>query len=443
MAKNMIRRFWRGVMVLCLAVAALVAPSQRADAFGGATIAESRALGTCTVEFSMNATQRNAMVFLTSSSEVGGEATYTGGGRFNGYARVSVTALNNCGITSVSNLVHTGPTTDFESDDYLGFTFTGTEGGVVSNYEYALKGTTTTAVQVTPTAAASDVSTLSSLSLSGITLSPTFDPAVTQYTATVASNVTSTTVTAVVTDPNASFAIVDVTGMTVNLEPGPNTITVEATAENGINFTAYVITVTRGDPPPPPPPSTDATLSSLTLSGVTLTPDFSADMTSYTATVALDVDITTLTAMVNQPNATLKLGGNPLASGTEVETTLNSGTNTFTIEVTAEDGQTKKTYTVAVTRPQPNQAPVAQPGHSGGNAGQLVTLVGGNSVNTNTGTNAGLTYAWEQIDLTPGVPVVVLASADEQDATFTAPDLEPGANALTLTFNLTVSVGLL
>lgn len=437
MAKDLFSRFWRGVMVLCLVTAALIAPSGRADAFGGASIEESRALGTCTVEFSMDATPRNAKVFLTSSREVGGEAVYMGGGRFNGYAPVSVSALNNCGITNVSDLVHTGPTASFETDDYLGFTFTGTEGGVVHSYEYALKGATATTVQPTSTAPASSVSSLSSLTLSGITLTPAFDPSVTHYNVTVASTVTGTTVTAVVTDPTSTVKINEDTATDIGLNPGLNTIVVEVTAQNTSNYTAYEINVTR-EAAPPPPPSTDATLSGLTLSGITLTPAFAADVTAYTATVALDVADTTVTATANQSNATLTVGGSPVTSGAGVGFGLNSGTNTVRVEVTAQDGTTKKTYEVAVTRPEPNRAPVANPGYSGGQAGQTVTLNGGNSVDPDTVTNAGLTYAWRQ---TGSPPTVTLTDADKMDATFTAPTLDPGVESLDLTFELTVSDG--
>lgn len=443
MAKEIFHRVWRGVMVLCLVVAALLAPSGRADAFGGAGISESRALGTCTMFFVLNPESGNAFVSLPSSGQLAGQAYYAGGNIAMGQPPITVTALNNCGITNVSNIVHSDPTATFEAQSYLGVTFTGTERGVVYNYEYALTNATATVVTATRIAAASNVSSLSSLTLSDVTLSPDFSANNTLYTATVPNSVTSTTVTPVVTDATATVMIgLDVvasgSGTNLSLVEGLNPITVEVTAEDGVHFTAYTINITREAPP-----STDATLSALTLSGVTLNPAFSPSITSYTATVPLEANTTTVTATANQQNASLTLGGSPLASGAGAGFQLNSGTNTIAVVVTAQDGQTRQTYQVTVTKPEPNRAPVANPGYSGGQAGQTVTLTGINAVDPDTGTNAGLTYRWEQIDLTPGLPQVTLSSADARDATFTAPELQPGALPITLRFSLTVSDGTL
>ena len=100
----------------------------------------------------------------------------------------------------------------------------------------------------------------------------------------------------------------------------------------------------------PEPPSTDATLSGLTLSDVTLA--FASTTTEYTASVANDVDETTVTPTTNDGGATyaVKLDGVADADGV---IPLAVGSNVITIEVTAEDGQATKTYTVTVTRAAP------------------------------------------------------------------------------------------
>ncbi len=94
---------------------------------------------------------------------------------------------------------------------------------------------------------------------------------------------------------------------------------------------------------PEPPASTDATLSSLTLSGVTL------EFDSATTEVGNDVAETAVTATTNDDGATymVKLDGVEDADGT---VPLAVGENVITVEVTAEDGNTVKTYTVTVTR---------------------------------------------------------------------------------------------
>ena len=106
-----------------------------------------------------------------------------------------------------------------------------------------------------------------------------------------------------------------------------------------------------------PPESTDATLSGLTLSGVVIEPTdrsyypdiFRPSLVSYTASVAYSVTGTTVTPTVNDSGASyvIKLGGVTDADGT---VSLAVSSNIITVEVTAEDGETIKTYTVTVTR---------------------------------------------------------------------------------------------
>ena len=221
-------------------------------------------------------------------------------------------------------------------------------------------GTTTKTYTVTVTRAApSTDATLSALGLSGVTLSPAFASPTTAYTADVANDVEQTTVTATVNDDGAS-SVVKIGGVTdadgtVDLAVGANVITVEVTAEDGTTTKTYTVTVTRAAT------STDATLSALGLSGVTLSPAFASATTAYTADVANDVEQTTVTPTTNYGGASyvVKLGGVGDADGTM---DLAVGANVITVEVTAEDGTTTETYTATVTRaasvPTPTPAPV-------------------------------------------------------------------------------------
>ena len=93
--------------------------------------------------------------------------------------------------------------------------------------------------------------------------------------------------------------------------------------------------------------SSDATLSSLSLSGITLDPAFSSSITSYTASVANTVSSTTVTATATGDGASVAIALNGAVSDGTVN--LEVGDNTITVEVTAEDGTTK-TYTVTVNR---------------------------------------------------------------------------------------------
>ena len=102
----------------------------------------------------------------------------------------------------------------------------------------------------TVSAQAMDDATLSSLTLSDVTLTPAFDSATTIYTATVASTVAETTVTATSTNPTPPWSsrfdrVVDSDGI-VPLIFGDNDIDVVVTAEDGMTTkVTYRITVTR------------------------------------------------------------------------------------------------------------------------------------------------------------------------------------------------------
>ena len=98
--------------------------------------------------------------------------------------------------------------------------------------------------------------------------------------------------------------------------------------------------------------SSNATLSALTLSCVDFGP-FASETISYTAGVANNVSRTKVKPTVTHLRASyaVKLGGVADADGV-IE--LSVGSNIITIEVTAEDGQTTRTYTVTVTRDAPS-----------------------------------------------------------------------------------------
>ena len=87
--------------------------------------------------------------------------------------------------------------------------------------------------------------------------------------------------------------------------------------------------------------ATDASLSSLSITDVTLLPSFQSAVRAYTAatTIASGTTTVTVSATATDPNATI--------TGTGV-VTLNVGENTISVMVTAADGVTTQTYSVAV-----------------------------------------------------------------------------------------------
>ena len=256
---------------------------------------------------------------------------------------------------SVSSITVTPTVTQANATtvQYLGATgtnlFTGAlsvGSNVIRTVVTAQDGITFSTYTVTVTRAASAVATLSNLVLSSGTLNPTFASGTTSYTASVANSVSSITVTPTVTQANATTVqYLGATGtnlFTGALSVGSNVIRTVVTAQDGITFSTYTVTVTRAA-------SAVATLSNLVLSSGTLNPTFASGTTSYTASVANSVSSITVTPTVTQANATtvqyLGATGTNLFSGV-----LSVGANVIRTVVTAQDGTTKKTYTVTVTR---------------------------------------------------------------------------------------------
>ena len=191
--------------------------------------------------------------------------------------------------------------------------------------------------------------TLSALTLSGVDFG-TFASGTTTYTATVESTVTETTVRPRVNHSGASY-VIKLAGVAdddgaISLGAGDNVITVEVTAEDGQTTQTYTVTVTRTA-------SDDASLSyrGILLSGIDLGNGMGGGVwwTPTEANVYNSVSETTVTATPNHAYATyvVKLGGVEDADRT---ISLAVGSNVITVEVTAEDGQTTRTYTATVNR---------------------------------------------------------------------------------------------
>jgi Cadherin-like beta sandwich domain/Putative Ig domain len=207
-------------------------------------------------------------------------------------------------------------------------------------------------VTVNRAATASSISTLSGLTLSQGILSPAFASGVSSYTAGVANTVTALTVAATQSD---SMATTKVRGISVllgaassaiPLSIGANTITIEVTAQDGVTIKTYTVTVTRAATS-----SSISTLSGLTLSHGLLSPAFTSGVTNYTTNVANTVNSMTVTPFGSDAMARIKVRGTLVVSGAASSAIpLSVGTNTITIEVTAQDGVSTKIYTVTVTR---------------------------------------------------------------------------------------------
>ena len=208
---------------------------------------------------------------------------------------------------------------------------------------------------------------LDNLEISTGTLSPAFDEDVVRYTALVATAIgaaTEFTVTPalpaaamsnfVITSDRNNTRRTDAGAMPLSV--GANVITITVTAEDLVTKKAYRLTVTRAAANA----SDDTRLSNIRLSGLTLSPAFKSDVTTYTASARHSLTQTTVTHTVNQPGAiaafvisatdmTPAQDFNPLAQGHQVFLSVGAS-NTITIQVTAENAADTNFYTVTVNR---------------------------------------------------------------------------------------------
>ena len=102
------------------------------------------------------------------------------------------------------------------------------------------------------------------------------------------------------------------------------------------------------------PPSANANLASLVPGTGALTPQFNPAITAYGVGVGNQTTNINFTPVASHPGATIRINGTTVASNTASEPLLlNVGLNQIEIEVTAQDGSTKRTYNVTVTRAVP------------------------------------------------------------------------------------------
>ena len=198
-------------------------------------------------------------------------------------------------------------------------------------------------------ATASDA-TLSNLALNHGTLSPVFASLTTSYTASVPNATTSVTVTP---SANAPGATIKVNGNTVAsgaasinlaLVVGPNTINTGVTSSDGTVNKTYTVVVTRL--------SNNALLTSLKISpSTTLTTVTGPGYKNYTTAVPNSETSLSVTSVVQDATAIIKVNGTAVASGAASPSIpLAVGANVITVAVTAQDGTTVKNYIITATR---------------------------------------------------------------------------------------------
>jgi len=205
--------------------------------------------------------------------------------------------------------------------------------------------------------------TLSRLTVSNATISPSFSANTTNYTASVPFSVSKLNITATATDYHAKVNVNSPT-----LAPGKKTnVTVTVTAENGAKKT-YTIVVSR-EADPNYVASGNNKLSGIKVDGFLLSPVFNADKTDYIVWVPYETTSVKVSGTAADKKASVEIvGGDNLAAGQD---------NTVKIICTAENGD-RKEYTVIVKR---------APGHDGSVDEKPQEPI--TDSNTNTQENAG------------------------------------------------------
>ncbi len=196
---------------------------------------------------------------------------------------------------------------------------------------------------------ASSEASLSSLNLDGETLQPTFSEKVLDYTAVVSASVSVVTVTAVAKETDAVVTVLPedadlmTAGHQVSFTGVALTISVTVLAPDGETERTYIVRVRS--------PSDDASLQSLRLYELSLSPAFTPDGLVYAVTAPSPASSATLYARLTDSSATMLI--TPVDADTNQaghQVNLSQDANAVTILVTAEDGTTTATYTVTITR---------------------------------------------------------------------------------------------
>ena len=186
-------------------------------------------------------------------------------------------------------------------------------------------------------------------------------------------------------------------------------------------------------------PSSDANLSALVISLGTLSPEFAAAKTAYTAAVANSVASLAVTPTAADSNATIAVNDSEVTSGSPSEAiALTIGPNIIKVVVTAEDG-TKKTYTITVTRAGPSIAIADAEGAEGGNVSFTVTKTGAGAVSLNWTASIGESDTAATADLGTTTSGTVDVAASDTTKTFTVAATQDAMDENDETFTVTLS----
>ncbi|MBE5816727.1 MAG: cadherin-like beta sandwich domain-containing protein [Clostridiales bacterium] len=181
---------------------------------------------------------------------------------------------------------------------------------------------------------------LSSLSVSGYSISPEFSKDVTKYYVDIPTGTSSISVTAKASDSTATVTKSKTSGFYY----GINVVTVTVTDQSGEYSTTYRLYVNRKDQLISTELSKDSTLKSITVDEDGLSPEFSKDVYQYELEVDTEVSKVITTATASHSKATVSVSGGER---------IPYGYSHIIILVTSQDKAHQTQYVITVYRPHP------------------------------------------------------------------------------------------
>lgn len=178
-----------------------------------------------------------------------------------------------------------------------------------------------------------DTTQLKSLRIDQEGLIPSFDPEIKEYYFITDQDLKEIEVTAITQNNNAQ---VNIMGNT-NLKSGINVITIEVTSSTNTKKSTYIIYVTKTQNLK----QANANLETLAIREGFLSPEWEENITRYETEVPESTESIDVLAIPQSINAKVSIEKSP---------TLEYGSNTIDIVVTAEDGITQKKYQLIVYR---------------------------------------------------------------------------------------------
>ncbi|MBB3054752.1 gliding motility-associated-like protein [Mucilaginibacter gotjawali] len=228
------------------------------------------------------------------------------------------------------------------------------------------------------------------------------------FSASVTPGTASLTLTPTASAPGATITVngTPVTSGTASqsiaINTNPTIITAVLTAADGITKRTYAVSVYKNG-------SSDISLKQMTLStGSTLTYASGANQVAYFyASVSPGTASLTLAPTATDPNATIKVDGTPVTSGTASQSiALTTNPTIISVQVTAQDGVTQRTYAVSVYKNGSSNAILSN-----------LTLSTGSDLTFVSNANQVNTYS---ASVTPGTNTLgVIPTASDPGATIT------------------------